>query len=528
MAQESSMFRGHPTVGRVLCCKCGIPIVPNAASMCVKCLSSEVDITEATQSLDPSPIGVDTALDLMLDDAEELELRLIHAEFVWTEPHSKRIKVKLRVQKEVLNGAILEQVYIVEYVQKEHMCESCCRAQGNPDQWVASVQVWQHVPHRRTLFHLEQLILRHDAAGRAIKIKQWIMLVSHDPKSNNYYYKYTFLVEICPICLEDLIFLPREVATSLGSLHPLVICTHVSTLKRCFLDAKQYWRAPFRALLSSRQLVEYMVLDVGTVYSEVNAGGSKYFVLPDAILIKKIYVENCQRKGGKPPELSLPATSSGGHFICSSSPSIFFLGSASSPAAIVRHSPARTQAVGHLHHGSVEATLQRPLTPRSCRSHYDDLKRRFQRIVGGDGGGAVVSFLFSFYALLRIGLASSFLMPLLCGSCIFFSDSIPHDRQLFRHSLGRCIEPSLEIVVVATQLRGVKRLLELRFYNFMATASQTGVLAGERLTLAAAKCYDMVAESQVEESGGDEVDPGDNVRGFREETACRWNSRRKT
>lgn len=100
-------------------------------------------------------------------------------------------------------------------------------------------------------------------------------LVSHDPKSNNYYYKYTFLVEICPICLEDLIFLPREVATSLGSLHPLVISTHVSTLKRCFLDAKQYWRAPFRPLLSSRQLVEYMVLDVGTVYSEVNAGGSK-------------------------------------------------------------------------------------------------------------------------------------------------------------------------------------------------------------------------------------------------------------
>ncbi|RVW16488.1 60S ribosomal export protein NMD3 [Vitis vinifera] len=490
MAQESSMFRGHPTVGRVLCCKCGIPIVPNAASMCVKCLSSEVILQ----------------------------------------------KVKLRVQKEVLNGAILEKVYIVEYVQKEHMCESCCRAQGNPDQWVASVQVRQHVPLGGLCFiwsssssgmMLQAVPLKLNSGSWSLGPSQ--QLVSHDPKSNNYYYKYTFLVEICPICLEDLIFLPREVATSLGSLHPLVICT-------------QYWRAPLWALLSSRQLVEYMVLDVGTVYSEVNAGGSKYFVLPDAILIKKIYVENCQRKGGKPPELSLPATSSGGHFICSSSPSIFFLGSASSPAvstgsdlsteqetaAIVRHSPARTQAVGHLHHGSVEARLQRPLTPRSCRSHYDDLKRRFQRIVGGDGGGAVVSFLFSFYALLRIGLASSFLMPLLCGSCIFFSDSIPHDRQLFRHSLGRCIEPSLEIVVVATQLRGVKRLLELRFYNFMATASQTGVLAGERLTLAAAKCYDMVAESQVEESGGDEVDPGDNVRGFREETACRWNSRRKT
>ena len=45
-------------------------------------------VPAATQSLDPSPIGFDTAFDLMLDDAEELELRLIHAEFVWTEPHS--------------------------------------------------------------------------------------------------------------------------------------------------------------------------------------------------------------------------------------------------------------------------------------------------------------------------------------------------------------------------------------------------------------------------------------------------------
>ena len=49
-------------------------------------------VPAATQSLDPSPIGVDTALDLMLDDAEELELRLIHVEFIWTEPHSKRIR----------------------------------------------------------------------------------------------------------------------------------------------------------------------------------------------------------------------------------------------------------------------------------------------------------------------------------------------------------------------------------------------------------------------------------------------------
>ncbi|KOM25825.1 hypothetical protein LR48_Vigan192s002300 [Vigna angularis] len=45
-ADGSDMFKVHQTIGSALCCKCGIPMQPNAANMCVKCLSSEVDITE--------------------------------------------------------------------------------------------------------------------------------------------------------------------------------------------------------------------------------------------------------------------------------------------------------------------------------------------------------------------------------------------------------------------------------------------------------------------------------------------------
>jgi nonsense-mediated mRNA decay protein 3 len=69
-----------------------------------------------------------------------------------------------------------------------------------------------------------------------------------------------------------------------------VICTKVTssialldpfTLRHCFLDADQYWRASFKSLLTSKQLVEYIVLDVEIVSSEVNVGGSKY-VLADA------------------------------------------------------------------------------------------------------------------------------------------------------------------------------------------------------------------------------------------------------
>lgn len=342
MAQDAGMFTVPQTVGSVLCCKCGIPMAPNTANMCVACLRSEVDITEGLQKhviishcpecdcyLQPPRTWIKAQLEskeLLTFCVKRLKnlnrVRLVNAEFIWTEPHSKRIKVKLKVQKEVLNGAILEQSYVVEYVQQDHMCDSCSRVQANPDQWVAAVQLRQHVTHRRTFFYLEQLILKHDAAARAIRIKQMDQgidfffgnrshavkfvefvgkvvpvrsrhdkqLVSHDPKSNNFNYKYTFSVEISPICREDLICLPPKVAVSLGNLGPLVICMKVTnsialldpfTLRHCFLDADQYWRSSFKSLLTSRQLVEYIVLDVEVVSSEVNVGGSKY-VLADA------------------------------------------------------------------------------------------------------------------------------------------------------------------------------------------------------------------------------------------------------
>ncbi|PWA65752.1 NMD3-like protein [Artemisia annua] len=338
MNVEAGMFTVQQTMGNVACCKCGVPMTPNAANMCVKCLRSEVDITEGLEKqatiihcpecdtyLQPPRTWIKAQLEskqLLSFCVRRLKnlskLKLVHAEFVWTEPHSKRLKVKLRVQKEVLNGAVLEQAYVVEYVVHDQMCDSCSRGQANPDQWVAAVQLRQHVSHRRTFFYLEQLILKHDAAVRAIRIKQMDQgidfffssrshaakfvdfvgkvapvksrhdkqLVSHDPKSNNFNYKYTFSVEICPICREDLVCLPPKLVANLGNLGPLVVCTKVSnsvalidplTLRHCYLDAEQYWRASFKSLLTSKQLVEYIVLDVDVVPSaEVNLGGSKY------------------------------------------------------------------------------------------------------------------------------------------------------------------------------------------------------------------------------------------------------------
>jgi len=321
----TDMFTVSHTVGRVLCCMCGVAMAPNAANMCVTCLRSQVDITEGLQKLvtvlycpecgrylQPPRTWVKAELEskeLLTFCIKRLKninkVRLVDAGFIWTEPHSKRLKVKLKIQKEVINGAILEQAYVVDYTVEDHMCEKCSRVAANPDQWIACVQVRQKVEHKRTFFFLEQLIIKHAAAAAAVNIKQIHdgmdfyfankshglklldflsnvvptrsrhdkQLVSHDTKSNTYNYRFTMSVEICPVCKDDLLCLPQKVAASLGNIGPLVLCMQVSntlllldpqTLRTAYMDANQYWRTGFKPLLSAKQLVEYVVLDIET------------------------------------------------------------------------------------------------------------------------------------------------------------------------------------------------------------------------------------------------------------------------
>jgi nonsense-mediated mRNA decay protein 3 len=95
----------------------------------------------------------------------------VDAGFVWTEPHSRRIKVKLTIQKEVYASAILQQVFVVEYVVSTQQCDECTRIAAQLT-WKASVQVRQKVAHKRTFFWLEQLILKHNAHRDTTNIKE--------------------------------------------------------------------------------------------------------------------------------------------------------------------------------------------------------------------------------------------------------------------------------------------------------------------------------------------------------------------
>lgn len=173
-----------------LCCECGTPIEPNPSNMCVGCLRTHVDITEGIPKqvvlyfcrgceryLNPPAEWIHCALEsrellsLCLKKLKGLNrVKLIDAGFVWTEPHSKRLKVKLTVHAEVMGGAVLQQVFIVEYAINHHMCDDCHRSEAK-DYWKALVQVRQKVENKKTFHYLEQLILKHKAHENTLGIK---------------------------------------------------------------------------------------------------------------------------------------------------------------------------------------------------------------------------------------------------------------------------------------------------------------------------------------------------------------------
>nr|XP_054754715.1 60S ribosomal export protein NMD3-like [Lytechinus pictus] len=339
----------------ILCCQCGTPIQPNPANTCVACLRTQVDITEGIPKqssihfckgceryLQPPAQWVPCALEsrellsLCLKKLKGLaKVRLIDAGFVWTEPHSKRLKVKLTIQKEVQSGAILQQVFIVEYVVQGQMCNDCHRVEAK-DFWRAVVQVRQKTNHKKTFFYLEQLILKHNLHVNCLNVKQHDegidfyyaskdqsngarkmvdflisvvpckyklsqQLISHDIHNNTYNYKYTFSVEIVPICKDNVVCLPKKLAASLGNIGQICVCNRVcstvqlidpNTLQIVELNATTFWRNPFSTLCDPHQLTEYMVLQVERIaegdIKHVKGGGakSKKHLLADVWLMR--------------------------------------------------------------------------------------------------------------------------------------------------------------------------------------------------------------------------------------------------
>jgi len=233
------------------------------------------------------------------------DVRLVDASFIWTEEHSKRIKVKVTVQKEIASGSVLQQTMVCEFTIVNQQCEDCQKS-FTPHTWTAIVQVRQKVLHRRTLCYLEQLILKHDAHDKVIalketregmdfhfsqrshaqrfsdfvqsfipaKLKTSKHLVSHDANSNDYHYKYAIQSELCPVCTDDLVAIPKGYSQLLNACPPLMICHKMSTsvhlvdpltLRGADIPAYEYWKMPFEPAATRSQMTEFVVLNVEEV-----------------------------------------------------------------------------------------------------------------------------------------------------------------------------------------------------------------------------------------------------------------------
>ena len=360
---------GQPsTTVQIPCCLCGTLIVPNAANQCTTCLASQFDLTSI---LNRGPGGSHTInvyqcrrcrryevsdngrrwqhletespelLSLCLKRIPALQqgskkgggeqhmmssgvssLHLVDASWVWTEPHSRRLKVRLTVRATTIGGAgvAIQQRCLVELVESWRQCPECNREFTNRT-WQACVQLRQKRADgssRRGLVLLEAALAKNPDVRKHVlsvdpsrhgfdfyflslmharlfssylariapmRIKTTQKLVSTDVKSNTANVKHTVACDVVPLCRDDLVVVDKRVSSGGGggaghlagrlclvdrmsSVIRLVDAspTRNAPMDRCVVDIhpEKYWRGDkyFQLLFSSTRLTRFVVLDV--------------------------------------------------------------------------------------------------------------------------------------------------------------------------------------------------------------------------------------------------------------------------
>jgi len=107
-------------------------------------------------------------------------------------------------------------------------------------------------------------------------------LISHNVHNSTYRFKRTTCVELCPVCRDDLVFLPPKIAQALGGLPPVVLCIRAASVvglldpasgRSLEVSPADYWKRPFFPAVPSTQMTEFIVLDVTPV--DHGAGGGR-------------------------------------------------------------------------------------------------------------------------------------------------------------------------------------------------------------------------------------------------------------
>ena len=332
IVSSTTMMQGNASstskVSMILCCLCGSSIEYNQSAMCIQCLRLQVDVTkDIKRDLDMLNcgkcgrwhIGENTWMHLEPESPQLLahclkrmqldkhSARIIDSLWVWTEPHSKRLKVAVTVEKEHLNVKLQQRV-VVEYVVKSKQCLTCIR-ENTDHTWGAMLQIRQRTGgDKASMYQLEAMLsktglhnlmlnveVRHEGLdltfatkNQAEKVLEAVMqavparksatakVVSEDKRTNKAHMEFTAMVEIVPIQKHDLIVLPRSFT---GGKPALMLCHKLSsnlhlvspqTLLSVEVSATKFYSTPFTPISRSRDLVEFLVLDITPV------GGAHY------------------------------------------------------------------------------------------------------------------------------------------------------------------------------------------------------------------------------------------------------------
>ncbi|GAW79177.1 60S ribosomal export protein NMD3 [Plasmodium gonderi] len=307
----------------IACIHCGDSIKANASKMCSNCILQNVESSSININKDTyliyycreckrylhnrwvyCELESKELLALCLKKVNKLKkLKILDAKFLYTEPHSKRIKIHLSVQEELINNFISEMELILHYVIKYTQCDDC-KKKYTPYTYNTCVSVRQKVEHKKTLLFLESLLLKCNmneniinivsnpdgldfhflSRTDALKFCDFILsktmskcknskhLINHDANNNTYNYLYSFSIDICPICKYDLIFFPKDLSIKYGIKSTFYLCIHVSIFiilinpfcssNNVHISQERYNKHPFLPLLSKADSRVFLILNV--------------------------------------------------------------------------------------------------------------------------------------------------------------------------------------------------------------------------------------------------------------------------
>ena len=312
------------TAAELPCCLCGTKIIANAANQCSTCLAQQINLQERLQqgpggaeyttiyqcrqcrrfqqsehsfvdvpgmestellaiclkkipalnghhhaSSASAGSATSSTATAVTSNSSHARLQLIDAGWIWTEPHSMRLKLHVTVRTEVLNVPVQQRVMIELHIQFR-MCPDCNREYTNRT-WQAVLQIRQDRTSHQTktgLLRLEQAIAQNKAIRKHVlridqptkngfdfyflqlnqamafgqflqrlapmRIKYSSKLISTDVKNHTTNTKHTVTCELVPLCRHDLLVLHKSAKKACGPLAGrLALVTDISSVIHC-------------------------------------------------------------------------------------------------------------------------------------------------------------------------------------------------------------------------------------------------------------------------------------------------------